>query len=50
MKKFILLLVLIGTVTVAAQNELWKPLKTGAGGWMTGLYVHPNGSPTLFKI
>ncbi|WP_299679728.1 T9SS type A sorting domain-containing protein [uncultured Dokdonia sp.] len=45
MKKFILLLVLIGTVTVAAQNELWKPLKTGAGGWMTGLYVHPNGSP-----
>ncbi|MEM8906221.1 MAG: glycoside hydrolase family 9 protein [Bacteroidota bacterium] len=28
-----------------AQDGEWKPLKTGAGGWITGLYIHPSGGP-----
>jgi hypothetical protein len=26
-------------------NGEWKTLKTGAGGWLTGLHIHPSGSP-----
>jgi len=33
---------LCAVLTVSAQ---WSPLKTGAGGWITGLYLHPSGDP-----
>ncbi len=28
-----------------AVDGEWKTLKTGAGGWLTGLHIHPSGSP-----
>ncbi len=33
-----------------AQNNSWKPLKTGAGGWATGLNIHPSGNPVFCRI
>ena len=34
----------------AQDNSIWKPLKTGAGGWVTGLDIHPSGSPIYARV
>jgi hypothetical protein len=26
-----------------SNTYTWKPLKTGAGGWVTGIDIHPDG-------
>jgi len=33
---------------LVAQSE-WKTLKTGAGGWLTGMHIHPSGDPIFTR-
>ena len=33
-----------------SQDYQWKPLRTGAGGWVTGLDIHPSGSPIYCRV
>ncbi len=33
----------------ASANGSWKVLKTGAGGWMTGMNIHPTGEPVYAR-
>ncbi len=40
MKYIITILLLLMLNTAQSQNFEWKTLKTGAGGWITGLDVH----------
>lgn len=40
------LLLLAPTLVVGQQ---WRPLKTGAGGWITGLHVHSSGDPVFAR-
>lgn len=30
--------------TPPVSNYVWKQLKTGAGGWVVGMFIHPDGS------
>ena len=43
-----LLILVVTSVAISAQNNI-STLKTGAGGWITGLDIHPSGSPILIK-
>ncbi|GAA0871849.1 hypothetical protein GCM10009117_09950 [Gangjinia marincola] len=45
MKNTISFLLLVLLVTFATAQGEWKQLKTGAGGWITGMDIHPSGSP-----
>lgn len=45
MKTINLLLILIFQTTIQAQDFEWRTLATGAGGWITGLDIHQDGSP-----
>ncbi len=29
--------------------QTWETLKTGAGGWITGMHIHPSGEPIIAK-
>lgn len=33
----------------AFANGTWNVLKTGAGGWMTGMHIHPSGEPVYAR-
>jgi hypothetical protein len=45
MKYTITILLSLIINNIQAQNFEWKTLVTGAGGWITGLDVHPSGNP-----
>ena len=30
-------------------SQEWKPIKLGAGGWLTGMVIHPSGSPVYAR-
>jgi len=47
MKKsiFFLLTLLLLSTNFNAQTSVWQPVKTGAGGWITGMDIHPSGDP-----
>ncbi len=32
-----------------AGDADWNTLKTGAGGWLTGMHIHPSGDPMLAR-
>ncbi len=40
---------LLCNYSLTAQKEGWNTLKTGAGGWITGMDIHPSGSPILVR-
>ena len=46
---FLLLISLISINRVFSQASTWNVLKTGAGGWITGLNMHPSGDPILVR-
>jgi photosystem II stability/assembly factor-like uncharacterized protein len=35
--------------SVDPSAGLWRPLRTGGGGWMTGLHIHPSGNPVFTR-
>lgn len=45
MKILNILFIFLAQSTIQAQNFEWKTLATGAGGWITGLDIHPSGNP-----
>ena len=47
--KFTLCLVPLESHAQRAEKGSWRPLKTGGGGWITGLHVHPSGDPVLAR-
>jgi len=49
-KKLIVAILIVSSVsTLIAQDNLWKPLLTGAGGWITGFDIHQSGSPIYMR-
>jgi len=38
-----------GSVASFPGDTDWKTLKTGAGGWLTGMDIHPSGSPVFVR-
>ncbi len=38
------------TSAVQAQDESWRVLPTGAGGWATGMSIHPSGNPVFTRV
>lgn len=45
-----LLFVFFGAVPVGHTDDgHWKPLRTGGGGWITGMHLHPSGSPVFAR-
>lgn len=48
--------IVVGSIHVTNSQEAtpildghWRPLKTGGGGWMTGLHAHPSGTPVFSR-
>lgn len=35
--------------TLSLSQSTWNTLKTGAGGWITGLHIHPSGQPVYAR-
>ncbi len=46
---FVFILMFLFTHCLFAQKGGWNTLKTGAGGWMTGMDIHPTGNPVLAR-
>jgi len=42
------IIIYLFSATLFSQGE-WSTLKTGAGGWLTGLDIHPTGSPLFAR-
>lgn len=40
----------ISSILVYTQTITWKPLITGAGGWVTGMDIHPSGNPIYIRV
>ncbi|MEL6106450.1 MAG: hypothetical protein AAFU85_10450 [Planctomycetota bacterium] len=40
---------LAATNIAHGDDARWKPLRTGAGGWMTGMHIHPSGTPVFAR-
>ncbi len=49
MKKTLPFIIILLTFQLFSQDYTWKTLATGAGGWMTGLDIHPSGNPVFTK-
>lgn len=49
MKTLISFFVLLFTIALTAQDYEWNTVATGAGGWMTGLDIHPSGDPVYAR-
>ena len=47
MKNLNLFLLVMVCFNLNAQD--WNTLKTGAGGWITGMHIHPSGDPVIAK-
>jgi len=49
MRYLLTLYLSIPVIALLAQDYQWKTLKTGAGGYMTGLDIHQSGSPVYTR-
>ncbi|MFK7757785.1 MAG: hypothetical protein AB8B53_12720 [Flavobacteriales bacterium] len=49
MKRSTFLVLLFLPFSLISQNSSWKPVKTGAGGWITGMDIHPSGEPVYCR-
>lgn len=49
MNKILTLGFLLTSLLISAQSTDWHTLKTGAGGWLTGMDIHPNGQPIYVR-
>ncbi len=46
----LIVLLFIVTNSFSQNSSFWKPLKTGAGGWATGMDIHPSGTPIYARV